>query len=411
MKKNERNTFNLLFYIKRTKVLKNGGVPIYARITINKKRAEISLNRSIKPSLWDNKKCIVKGNTFESNEINELIRTIENKVFNLHREMIYNGAHISARALANEYSGKTIKETTLLDMFQEHNEKMVEAIGTEYKKNTFKKYRTAYNHLKNYLSNYTVDQDIPIKHIDLKFINDFDYYLCVKMKLKPSSLNTTIAALKKVTRIAQANKVILSDPFIGYKTKKVTTHRRYLSPAELAIIENGELKEERLIKVKDIFIFCCYTGLSHCDVKALTKDNLEINIGGQKSICGKRQKTNVEYIVPLLKPALDILEKYQNDSIDDKLLPVISNQKMNDYLKEITSILKMDKNVTCHMARHTFATAVVLNNGVSMETLKTMMAHTDIKTTQHYGKIMNDKVFQDMNSVDKQINKRKVRYL
>lgn len=409
MKEVVRSTMNVLFYIKRTKTQRNGNVPVYARITINKIRAEFSTGRTIDPNQWDSKKNRAKGTTEKSKEINEALSGINNKIYNLLREMEYRGDYVSAKTLADEFQGKNERDKTIIQLFKDHNDRMKSTVGLDFAKNTPKKYNTSLKHLKDFLNTKGRGSDIPAKFIDLKFLNDFDHYLTLKAKLQPGSINTVMTAFKKIIRIALAHKIIFHNPFIGYKSKKVQIKRRYLEPAELKLIETSTLNDPKLERVRDFFLFACYTGLSHCDVTKITKDNLQFGISGGLIIQGNRQKTKTPFIIPVLEPAKCILEKYQSwPKIGDKLIPIISNQKTNQYLKDLGEAIGLEKELTFHMARHTFATTVTLSNGIPMETVKTMMAHSDIRTTQHYGKLLHEKVINDMSVLNSRLYESKV---
>ena len=378
MKQAERSTFKLLFYVKRTKVQKSGEIPIYARITINKQRAEFSIGRTIEPGLWDKNKNRLKGHTNLAREVNNYLLTISNKIYNTRRDMLDKGDYVSPKSLSNNFLDKYEQGLTILNLFKEHNVKMKEVVGIKYSKTTPKKYNTCFMHLSNFIKIKRSNIDIPLKFLDLRFINEFDYYLVADAKLQPGSINTMMKALKKIIRMGISDRIILFDPFLGYKSKKVPVKRRFLNPQELKLIENTILDDERLERVRDIFVFTCYTGMSHCDVQGLTKANYQINIGGGKVLVGERQKSNSRYVIPILHKAQKILDKYENwPGNNGKLLPVISNQKMNEYLKEITSTIGLEKNVTCHMGRHTFATTIILSNNVPIESLQAMLAHKD----------------------------------
>jgi site-specific recombinase XerD len=409
MNKEERTSFNVLFYIKRSKPNNNGEAPIYLRITCNGKRAETSLNRWVIPDSWNSSKNRVKGNGTSARHLNETLSTITTKIFNIKRTFIDRSAYISARSIMNEYLGKSEKDLSLLQLFQSHNDKLKVLVEMGKSRNTYKKYKTALNHVSKFMNHKFGETQLPLKSLNNAFIADFDWYLASNAGLKPGSVNTNVAALKKIVRLGMSQDIIQRDPFINYKFNRVETERKYLTPEEFELFESVSLDNPKYDRVKDVFMFCCYTGLSYCDVQSISKNNIQIHINGQSVLTGKRKKTQIPFLIPLLKPALDIIGKYENlPVIDGKLLPVISNQKTNDYLKIIGKKAEIGKSITFHMARHTFATTVTLLNDIPMETVKTMMAHRNIRTTQIYGKILDKKVVKDMAQLDDILSKQQI---
>lgn len=244
--------------------------------------------------------------------------------------------------------------------------------------------------------------DIYVKEVDLKFINRFEHYL--KTNLKSCGQNTVtkyVTNLKKIIRICYANDWISKDPFYHWKAKWKKVEREILSERELQILMETELPSQRLEQVRDIFIFCCFTGLSYIDVEKLSDNHIVLSIRGEKWIKINRSKTDTKSSVPLLPAAEKILKKYSSAShnIQNGLLPVISNQKLNSYLKEIAVICKIDKKLTFHLSRHTFATTVTLANGVPIESVSKMLGHSSLKTTQIYAKVIDKKLMEDMRLV------------
>tara|TARA_R110002072_G_scaffold286760_1_gene451875 strand:- start:34 stop:816 length:783 start_codon:yes stop_codon:yes gene_type:complete len=241
--------------------------------------------------------------------------------------------------------------------------------------------------------------DIFVQEIDLKFINGFEYYLKVKNIGNQNTITKYLTNLKKITRIAYANDWISKDPFFHWKAKWKTVERDFLSELDIQKLIKKDLPVPRLFLVKDIFLFCCFTGLAYVDVQKLSQNDIVIGIDGERWIKTKRTKTDTRSNIPILPTAEVILEKYKGhpNIIDsDKVLPVLSNQKMNAYLKEIADLCGINKNLTFHLARHTFATTVTLTNGVPIESVSKMLGHKSLKTTQHYAKILDRKVSDDM---------------
>lgn len=251
----------------------------------------------------------------------------------------------------------------------------------------------------SYLSDHYRVTDVPITQVNYELIRAYKEYLIGEKDL---SYNTTIKFLqftKKITLRAIRAGWLKMDPFDGMSLTLKETDRPYLTEEELESIENKEFKVQRLELVKDLFLFACYTGLSYSDVKKLQKSEIEKSPKGMWWIRTRRQKTNERSQVPLLAPAMQIIEKYADlKSLDaeDKVLPVLSNQKLNSYLKEVADFCGIQKKLTFHVARHTFATTITLSNGVPIESVSKMLGHTNLRTTQHYARIVDDKVAGDM---------------
>lgn len=390
---------SLLFFIKSSKANKNGSTPIYIRITVNGNRFEISTTRSVEKSKWISKSGKVKGTTEETRLINGHLDYWKNKIFETEKMMLLNNEDINAQTFKNKLLGIEEKQHKLIPIFQAHNDRMKELIDREFSINTHKKYVTAMHHIQEFLFERYKVNDIAIKKIDIAFINDFDFFL---RNTKNCNNNSTIKYIRnfgKIVKQCYVNGWIEKDPFLNYRGKVKEKERAYLSEQEIESLINKTFAVERLNLVRDIFLFSCYTGLAYIDVQQLGPNNIAIGIDGEKWIFKNRQKTDTESKIPLLPIALDILSKYENHPQclnQNKLLPILSNQKMNAYLKEIADVCGINKELTFHIARHTFATTVTLTNGVPIESVSKMLGHRNIRTTQHYAKVLDKKVSEDM---------------
>lgn len=392
-------TFGLLYYLKKSKVNTQGKAPIYLRITIDGKRTEISTKRSIEIEKWNSQSNRAIGRNEAIRELNSYLDILTSKVYQNHRELLEEDKDISAETLKNKILGIEAKERTLITMFKNHNTKVEKLVGIDFSAGTLERYKTVKKHLEQFLKEEYNISDISIKKIDHQFITAFEYFLKTTRNCGHNSTIKYIKNFKKIVRIALANKWITNDPFLNYKVQLKEVERQFLTEEEIQEILSKELHTPRLDLVRDIFIFCCFTGLAYSDVKKLTKNNLVIGIDGEKWIKTKRTKTDTRSNIPLLPTALEIIKKYENNPIvvtKDVLLPVLSNQKSNAYLKEIADLCGINKNLTTHLARHTFATTVTLTNGVPLESVSKMLGHKSIKTTQHYAKIIDKKVSDDM---------------
>ncbi len=393
------NSFSLLFYIKKCKADKSGRANIYLRITMDGQRAELSIRRKVLVDKWNSDMNMARGSSDESLGINRYISTIKNKIYTIEQRCVSEGKPVTAISLRDSYLGKDSDKRMLLEIFEEHNKKVDKLVGSDFAAGTAERYKTAKKHVSEYIQKEYRVKDVLVKSVDHKFISGFEYYLKTEKNCGHNTAIKYITNFKKIIRIAFANDWIDKDPFLHWKAKLKTVDREFLTEEEIQKMVEKELHTERLDQVKDIFIFCCFTGLAYADVKKLSKDDIVIGIDGDKWIKIKRTKTDTRSNIPILPTAEAVIEKYDDyshSSSEDRLLPVLSNQKMNAYLKEIADLCGINKNLTFHLARHTFATTVTLTNGVSIESVSKMLGHKSIKTTQHYAKILDRKVSYDM---------------
>ena len=402
-------TFNLLFFIKKNKIRTNGTAPIYLRITIDGKAAEIAAKRYIDPKKWDNKAHKAVGNSQEAKILNAYLKTLEQQVYDFHYLMLKEEDFVTAESLKSKLLGTDVTTRMLIPIFQEHNDKVEALVGQDFAPGTLERYKTSLKHTQEFLNWKYKVSDIDITKIDHVFIMDYDFWLRSVRKCANNTAVKYIKNFKKIIRLCMANGWLSKDPFLGYKAKLKVVERPYLTKDEIQAIYEKEFASDRLNQVRDFFIFSCFTGLAYVDVKQLSKSNINIGIDGDQWIFTRRQKTDTSTRVPLLPLARELVLKYENHPQcvnSDVLFPILSNQKMNSYLKEIASICGINKELTFHIARHTFATTVTLSNGVPIESVSKMLGHTNIKTTQHYAKILDKKVSDDM-SVLRNVKRKK----
>ncbi|MBS1525849.1 MAG: site-specific integrase [Bacteroidetes bacterium] len=394
-------SFGLLFYLKRSKINTDGLVPVYLRITIDGARVEISSKRYVNSNQWNTHRQKLNGTGEEVRTINAYLKTLEHEVFEVHRTMIEKKLPLTTANLKNVLLSKS--ETTpgrmLVPIFEEHNKQVKALIGKEYSKGTYDRYETSLKHTKGFLLWKYKAMDINVNAIDHEFIMSYDFYLRSERNCNNNSTVKYLKNFKKIILICISNGWLDKDPFAKYKPKVKEVKRDYLNTEELETMANKQLVSDRVSQVRDIFLFSCYTGLAYADVKKLKRSEIVPGIDGQKWIYTSRQKTDTDSRVPLLPKALELMAKYEDhpQCVDfGLLLPVLSNQKMNSYLKEIADTCGINKELTYHIARHTFATTVTLANGVSIESVSKMLGHKNIRTTQHYAKVLDMKVSQDM---------------
>ncbi|MCO5936900.1 site-specific integrase [Mucilaginibacter sp. RB4R14] len=394
-----RTTLTLLFSMRKPKNYQSGDMPIYLRITVDGKRAEVAISRKFDPSRWDTHLGRAIGTKADAKALNSYLEGVQGKLHELHRQMTEADANTTAETLKNRFIGKIEKARTLITVFEDHNQKMKSLVGQEFEKSTLQRYETALMHTKDFMQWQHSVSDIPITKINFAFLNDFEYYLRSVRKCANNSAIKYIKNLGKIVRICLGNGWLTVDPYLNYKPKTKAVHRDVLTKEELDRLIKKKFDIERLNVVRDVFVFCCYTGLAYVDVHKLKRSELVKGIDGNLWIYISRKKTDTLSRIPVLPAALSVIESYNDHPqciAEDSLLPVMSNQKMNAYLKEIADLSKINKLLTFHIARHTFATTVTLNNGVPIESVAKMMGHTSIKTTQIYAKVMDHKISSDM---------------
>lgn len=397
---------SILFYAKRAKVNANGLFPIYTRITVNGKRVEMSTGRFVEPSKWSASAGKMKGQSEEARSVNRQLDMLKIKIIDLQMEFIHQNIQITAKAFKSKLLGLDEKQRMLISIFQDHNKKIEELVGKEYAPGTLERYKTSLKHTIDFLEWKYKVSDIDILKINHAFITEYEFYL---RSVRNCSNNTAVKYIKnfgKIIKICLANNWIDKNPFSNYKAKVREVERVYLSEEEIQKILNKEFATERLSLVRDIFLFSCFTGLAYIDVKNLTKSHINLGIDGEKWIFTHRQKTESASKIPILPVTQLIIDKYLDHPQclnEDRLLPILSNQKMNAYLKEIAGICEISKELTFHIARHTFATTVTLSNGVPIESVSKMLGHKNLRTTQHYAKVLDRKVSDDMRQLKEKL--------
>ncbi len=392
-------TVSILFYIKRAKANSQGISPIYVRVTVESKRFEFSSMKYVNIEKWSIEGNKVKGSSEEARTINSHLDYLKNQVLEAEKRLFKKDSKVTSESLKNEMFGCQERTRTLIPIFIDHNNKIKALIGKEYAPGTLERYETSLKHTKDFLMwKYNIT-DIDILKIDHAFISDYEFYLHTVRNCANNTAVKYIKNFNKIIKICLANHWMDKNPFANYKSKVKEVDRVYLSEEEIQEIINKDFGTDRLSLVRDIFLFSCFTGLAYIDVKNLTKSHVSIGIDGEKWIFTHRQKTESASKIPILPVTQMIIDKYENHPQalnQDRLLPILGNQKMNAYLKEIAAVCNINKELTFHIARHTFATTVTLTNGVSIESVSKMLGHKNLRTTQHYAKVLDKKVSEDM---------------
>jgi integrase len=394
----------IIYYLKSEKENHYGECPIYAKINIGKKATTISTGKTIKQERW-----------IETNRLRSLLRNNREKVikeylelFLLKAERFYNeeykmGNIITFDELKSHLKGiEPVSEATyLIDLFNFHNSHFLKLVQiNERSKASYQKYERSKELIQIFIKKKYGVNDIDIKEVSSSFIYNLESFLKFEsiykgvVGIQNNSVVKYFKNFKTVCNYAMKMDLIERNPFKKYDGKLNVTEVTFLTEEELHRIESKTFAIERLEKVKDIFLFSCYTGYAPVDAQKLTQDNIVMDSNKELWIKTERQKTKTKANVPVLPQTLKIIQKYQYS--EKGLIPKLSNQKMNAYLKEIADIIGLNKKLNWYSSRHTFATTVTLGNGIKIENVSAMLGHTTIKQTQHYAKILDSNVMDDM---------------
>lgn len=406
----KRDSFRVLFFLKKTKLLKNGEASVCMRITVNGTRVENNIRKSIDPALWSQAKETARGKSRRACDLNTYIEEARIKLYQIFCELEQQNRPVTAHLLQELFFGQEKPEEvrTLLGTMQEHNDQCRALVGTDYALITVRRYESCRRYLAELIRQRYGKEDLPLAEVNGELVRAFAFYLKTE---KGCQLNTVIRymkCLKKITNLARANDWMAKDPFLGIRFHEKEVVREFLTMDELQTIYRKEFPLERLTLVRDVFIFAAFTGLAFIDVQQLAPEHIVRDNNGNLWIRKPRQKTKNMCNIPLLDIPQEILRKYADHPTCRKrgiLLPVPCNQKMNSYLKEIADICVIRKNLTTHAARHSYATSVCLANGVSLENVAKMLGHSNIKMTQHYARVLDSSILRDMMQVERAISK------
>lgn len=398
-----KSTFRILFYVRKNQVNKEGKASIMIRLTINGDTSQFSSRLEVEPGLWDVKSQKMSGNSSKARQFNSLLDDVRTSLKNHFHDIETYEAYVTAEKVRNAFLGITIRQQTLLATFRKYNEDVQKLVGISKSAATYAKYDRCMRRLEEFMQAKYQIKDIALKEISHVFITDFETYLRTESRCNENTTAKFMQTFRMIIIMAKNNGWIFADPFINYKIRLKRVDRGYLTESEIKKILKKQFTCKRLEQVRDVFIFSCFTGLAYIDVRNLTKENIQTSFDGKLWIMTARQKTDTAVTVPLLKVPQAILKKYEGTLPDGRLLPVLSNQKLNSYLKEIADLCGITKTITFHLARHTFATTMTLAKGVPIETVSKMLGHTNIVTTQIYARITNDKIGRDMQALSGQL--------
>lgn len=398
----KRQTFNVLFFIRRTKTVKSGETPIMLRITIEGQLAEIQLKRDVKPNYWNQAKERCTGKDSASLEINRYLESVKLRLFEIHRKMEEEGKLINPNEIKRKFLGLDEEHKMFFQMFQEHNDKCRELIGKDYAKVTVSRFDTCLKYFREMSLAQYQRKDIPLKEVTNGMILDYIHFLKSEKGLQENTVIRYMKTVKKVLNIAVNYDWIEKNPFGNIRFHEKEVNKEFLTKEELEILRTKTFEIPRLELVRDVFLVQCFTGLAFIDVSELKEEHIISDNEGSLWIRKERHKTGIMCNVPLLDIPLEIIEKYKDHPLCQKrgiLLPVLSNQKMNSYLKEIADCCGIKKNLSTHTGRHTFCSVVTLANNVSLENIAKMVGHTNTRMTMRYAKVLDQSILRDMQGV------------
>lgn len=399
-------TFAILFRLNYSKKNSKGLVPIWVRITIDGRRAECSVQRQILPQNWDVDKARAFGCP-EAGPINDYLLMVQAELTKHYNVLLTTKDSVTAEDVKNSYKGVKEVKKTFLEVFRQYNQQLTERLEVnDLSEGRHKRFDILLNKCIDFIQHKSKKSDVMLSDVKLNFLVEFEHYLRTVKKIGHNTAMKYAKDLKQVMKYAVMLEYIPSNPFEHFQCSYKKVKREFLDQKELDDLYQKEFSIPRLEEVRDCYVFSCYTGYAYSDAEALNPDHVVVGIDGNKWIIRDRKKTDTTENVPLLPIPLEIIEKYKNHpycKINNRLLPMNSNQRYNAYLKEIADLCGIKKKLTTHTARHTFATTVLLCNDVPMETAMELLGHTDIRTTQIYGKIVQKKISNDMQSLKQKL--------
>ena len=378
---------------------KSGRVPILMQLTIGQQTCHISTKQNILPEKWGDGKPI--GHTREDQAITAVLEEIRTKAYNKFLQLQGQNINVTPERLKQALLGKDqVQPRGYVEIFDQWLVEYSKMVGITTSKRTLDKYILVRNRLQDYIASQLGVKDISLEEVTPKFLSNFDNYLRVEYNMANNHAMKIRQKLRTIYKVAIDNGWVSKNPFSTVKIHFDPVERDVLTKSELAALIQTDMIFDRLEKMRDIFVFACFTGLAHCDVAGLTKENIITDEAGQVWLKTHRQKTSEVVDIPLLEIPQLIIKKYQGmKELNGKLLPTLTNSCSNLYLKEVAVRCGINKTLTFHMARHTFATTVTLSNGVPIESVAKMLGHRNIRTTQIYAKVIKDKLAEDMNNL------------
>jgi integrase len=404
------NSFGLIFFLKAPRHNESNIRSVYFRITVDGIPKEASTRRQWDTERWNKKTERATGTKEDAKSLNFFLDSLTAKIHEIKSEIMYTGKPITSQKIMDHVMGRITPRARVLEEFQKHNDEMKALIGNGYTEATLERFNITKNHVTAFIKFKYNTSDFEFADLNFEFIKDFEFYLRTVRKCANNTTLKYISNFKKIVIRAIDKEIIIKDPFKNFKGKKTKIVKKPISAKELAELERREFSTDRLNTVRDIFVFQCYTGLAYIDAFQLQKADIKDGVDGNQWILSERQKTNSTARIPLLPKAIEILEKYKDHPVCIKrgtVLPVSSNQKMNEYLKEIAALCGFPFTLNTHMARRTFGSTVTLNNNVPINVVKEMLGHSSVKQTESYAITEQATIGREMTLLNKRLHPEK----
>ena len=400
-----KSTFSIIFYLKRQVVKKDGTVPVMGRITVDGTQAQFSCKTTANPDLWDTKGGRMLGKSMQALEVNRKLDKMRVSISKHYQEIMDRDNFVTADKVKNAFLGLEYRCHTLMKVYSQSRDEMEKQYKAGMKSlSTYTKYRIGCAYVGEFLQAHYHVKDIALKELSLPFITDYETFLRTDKHLKINSAMVFVRNLRAMVFRAIDNEWLVKDPFRRYEYKEEETTREFLSKEEIHLLMEAPITRKKMSMVRDLFLFCCFTGLAFIDLYNLKEENIKEFFDEGEWIVIHRQKTGTEANIKLLDYPKQIMEKYRGLCEDGRVFPVPNYQSCMDSLKRLGKKCGITKPLSWHMSRHSFATSVCLSNGVPIETVSSMLGHKDIKTTQVYAKITKEKLSKDVEKLSQQIN-------
>lgn len=394
------------YYLRHKELKNDGSAPIMGRITIGKSMVQFSAKCSVQVSLWDTKSARATGKSKVAAELNRILDQTTLSIHSHCKDLLAKKEKVSAEEVKNAFQGIASGQETLIGYCDKYDKMLAARVGVNITLESYKRYGISFNHVKRFLRTKYNLSDISFQALDYSFIEAFDFYLRVQLKFKPNTIIGIVGHLKIIAKRAVNDGIITRNPFIGFSLEGEPLQPKSITGQELNKIMTTPLDSPNRYLVRDIFLFSVFTGIAFSDIRDLTCNNLVQAEDGVWWIHSKRRKTGTEFHVPLLELPLQIIEKYRGLNKDGKMFVMLSCSKTNGNLKKIAKICGIKRNITFHLARHSYASLITLSQGVPMETVSRMLGHRDLRATRIYAQVSNEKINTDMRRLEKRITDR-----
>lgn len=396
----------VLLWMNKHRANSKGEAPIMLRVTHQGKRVNVTTDIRLKLDQWDSKKQKARGASEFSREVNSLFSTQRSSCIRAVEQLLSEGKPFSTHDVVAAIKGSKKVEVGWLEMYDIHLAHMESRVGVDYAKATVVRYKSSRKNLRIFILQKLKKKDLHLSRVDRKVVSDLDQFLRGELKFSNNYVIKTMEQVRKVFKKGVLHGYVDHNPFDLMSYKKTETTKDYLYHDELNLLIDWQPNDERLSITKDIFLFMCYTGLAHSDAHKASMTDITIDTQERPWIILRRTKNNNLVQVPLLKIAAEIIKKYEGFDVRVKkglLLPVPCNQVLNRNLKDLAKAVGFNKNICSHSGRYTFASTVLLGNGVPVEVAQKLLAHNSIKSTMLYSKLSAHAIVGEVSALEKKL--------